>query len=64
MLPLGLFIAGRDVLSDLEREADERDVELLSALDESESSELISLLQRVAASQGLAAGVHPKLEPR
>ena len=56
--------AGRDLLADLERIADERDVELLSALDASERSQLISLLQRVAQSQGLTAGVHPNLEPR
>src|SRR3954463_64124 len=45
---LYLTPAGRDVLADLERVADERDVELLSALDASERSQLISLLQRVA----------------
>ena len=61
---LYLTPAGRDLLTDLERLADERDVELLSALDASERSQLISLLQRVAESQGLAAGVHPDLEPR
>ena len=61
---LHLTLAGRDLLADLERLADERDAELLSALGKSERSELISLLQRVAESQGLAAGVHPNLEPR
>ena len=61
---LYLTSAGRDLLANLEREADERDVELLSDLDASESSHLVSLLQRVAVSQGLAAGVHPNLEPR
>ena len=61
---LYLTPAGRDLLADLERIADERDVELLSALDASERSQLISLLQRVAESQGLTAGVHPNLEPR
>jgi hypothetical protein len=48
----------------LELLADERDVELLTALNASERSQLISLLQRVAESQGLTAGVHPNLEPR
>jgi hypothetical protein len=43
-------------------EADER--ELLSALDAAERSQLISLLRRVADSQGLMVGVHPDLEPR
>jgi len=55
---------GRDVLADLERMAEEHEAELLTALDASERSQLISLLQRVAESQGLAAGVHPNLEPR
>ena len=54
---------GRDVLADLERIAEEHEAELLTALDTSERSQLISLLQRVAESQGLAAGVHPNLEP-
>ena len=61
---LYLTPAGRELLADLERVADERDVELLTALDASERSQLISLLQRVAESQGLTAGVHPNLEPR
>jgi DNA-binding MarR family transcriptional regulator len=55
---------GRELLAELERAADEEEAELLSALDASERSQLISLLQRVAASQGLTAGVHPNLEPR
>jgi DNA-binding MarR family transcriptional regulator len=55
---------GRDMLADLERMAQEHEAELLAALDASERSQLISLLQRVAASQGLAAGVHPNLVPR
>jgi DNA-binding MarR family transcriptional regulator len=55
---------GRALLAELERAADEDEVELLSALDARERSQLISLLQRVAESQGLVAGVHPNLEPR
>jgi DNA-binding MarR family transcriptional regulator len=55
---------GRDLLADLERMAWEQEAELLTALDESERSQLISLLQRVTDSQGLAAGVHPNLDPR
>jgi len=55
---------GRELLGDLERAADEREAELLSALNASERARLISLLQRIAESQGLAAGVHPNLEPR
>ena len=60
---LYLTPAGRDLLADLERTVNERDVELLSALSASERSQLISLLQRVAESQGLTSGVHPNLEP-
>ncbi len=55
---------GRDLLADLQRMAEENETELLNALDPSERSHLISLLQRVAESQGLAAGVHPNLEPQ
>jgi DNA-binding MarR family transcriptional regulator len=55
---------GRELLAELERAADEDEAELLTALDGSERSQLISLLQRVAESQGLTAGVHPNLEPR
>jgi DNA-binding MarR family transcriptional regulator len=54
---------GRDVLTELERIAEQHEAELLAALDASERSQLISLLQRVAESQGLAAGVHPNLAP-
>lgn len=61
---LYLTPAGRDLLADLKRIAEEHEAELLSALDASERSQLISLLQRVAESQGLAAGVHPNLDPR
>ena len=60
---LYLTPAGRDVLADLQRIAGEHEAELLTALDASERSKLISLLQHVAESQGLAAGVHPNLEP-
>jgi DNA-binding MarR family transcriptional regulator len=55
---------GRDLLTDLERVAEEREAELLTALDASQRSQLLSLLQRVAESQGLTAGVHPNLEPQ
>src|ERR687895_1974799 len=60
---LYLTPAGRDLLADVERLAEEHEAELLTALDASEGSQLISLLQRVAESQGLEAGVHPNLEP-
>jgi DNA-binding MarR family transcriptional regulator len=55
---------GRAVLADLARIAEDHEAELLTALNASERSQLISLLQRVAKSQGLAAGVHPNLTPR
>ncbi len=54
---------GRRVLADLEGLAQEQEGELLAALGASERSQLISLLQRLAESQGLLAGVHPDLEP-
>ncbi len=55
---------GRELLAELQRVAEEDEAELLTALNASERSQLISLLQRVAESQGLAAGVHPNLAPR
>src|SRR4051812_12739064 len=55
---------GRELLADLERIAEDHEAELLTALEASERLQLISFLQRVAASQGLASGVHPSLEPR
>ena len=61
---LFLTSTGRELLEELRRAADEEDAELLAALDASERSQLISLLQCVADAQGLAAGVHPNLEPR
>jgi DNA-binding MarR family transcriptional regulator len=61
---LYLTPSGRDLLADLERLADEHEADLLTALDASERSQLISVLQRVAESHGLAAGVHPNLDPR
>ena len=61
---LYLTPSGRDLLTDLKRIAEEHEAELLSALDASERRQLISLLQRVAEAQGLAAGVHPNLDPR
>lgn len=61
---LYLTPAGRELLAELEHAADEDEAELLTALDESQRAQLIALLQRVAESQGLTAGVHPNLEPR
>jgi DNA-binding MarR family transcriptional regulator len=54
---------GRELLAELQHVAEEDEAELLTALKPSERSLLVSLLQRVAESQGLAAGVHPDLEP-
>src|SRR4051794_15535962 len=59
---LYLTATGRDLLAELERVADEDEDELLTTLDASERSCLISLMQRVAESQGLTAGVHPHLD--
>jgi len=61
---LYLTPVGRDLLADLKGIAEKHEAEMLTALDASERSQLISLLQRVAESQGLAAGVHPNLDPR
>ena len=61
---LYLTPAGREVLADLERIAEEQETELRTGLDASKRSQLISLLQRVAESQSLAPGVHPNLESR
>ena len=61
---LFLTSEGRELPADLRGTADDENAELLSALEASERSQLISLLQRVAESQGLMAGVHPNLEPR
>jgi DNA-binding MarR family transcriptional regulator len=60
---LYLTPAGRKVLAELELLAEKDEDELLTALDVSERSTLISLLQRLARAQSLAAGVHPNLEP-
>ena len=53
---LYLTLRGARLLADLERIVDEHDVELLTALNASQRSQLISLLQRVAESQGLDGG--------
>jgi DNA-binding MarR family transcriptional regulator len=58
---LYLTPSGREVLAQLEQAADEHEADLLVALGEPERAELVSLLQRVAESQGLAAGIHPNL---
>jgi len=55
---------GRGLLAELQRVAAADEAELLTALSASERSQLISMLQRIAESQGLTAGVHPNLEPR
>ena len=61
---LYLTPTGRELLAELDDVAAADEAELLAALDVSERSELITLLQRLAESQGLTAGVHPDLEPR
>jgi DNA-binding MarR family transcriptional regulator len=61
---LHLTPPGRELLAELQHVAEADEAELLTALDSAERSQLISLLQRIAESQGLTAGVHPNLEPR
>ena len=55
---------GRELLAEVQGVAEEHEADLLTALNASERSQLILLLQRVAESQGLTAGVHPNLEPQ
>jgi DNA-binding MarR family transcriptional regulator len=59
---LYLTAAGRKLLARLRRIAEQHEAELLMALDTPDRSRLISLLQLVAQSQGLIAGVHPNLD--
>jgi DNA-binding MarR family transcriptional regulator len=61
---LHLTRQGRELLAELRRVAEEDEAELLTALNASERSQLVRLLQRVAESQGLAPGVHPNLAPK
>jgi DNA-binding MarR family transcriptional regulator len=58
---LYLTAKGRRVLARMQRMAREHEAELLAGLDASERAQLIELLQRLAESRGLAAGVHPDL---
>ena len=60
---LFLTASGQRALAELQSVADADEEELLHALDVSERAQLISLMQRIAASQGLVRGVHPQLEP-
>jgi DNA-binding MarR family transcriptional regulator len=55
--------AGRELLVRLEDVAEQDEDEFLHGLDPSERATLVALLQRVAAAQGLTAGVHPGLDP-
>jgi DNA-binding MarR family transcriptional regulator len=61
---LYLTAAGRQLLVELERAADDDETELLTGLDAAERNTLVSLLQRLTESQGLTPGVHPHLDPR
>lgn len=56
-----LTTKARDLLVHAQRAADEHDAELLTDLDAADRARLIQLLQRVAASTGMHAGVHPSL---
>ena len=61
---LYLTPAGRELFAELERIAEEHEAGLLAGLTASKRSQLISLLQDVAESQGLVPDVHPNLEPQ
>ncbi|GAA4848182.1 hypothetical protein GCM10023201_45140 [Actinomycetospora corticicola] len=54
-----LTAAGEELVRDLGRLAAEHEDALLSSLDADERRSLASLLGRVAAAEGLTAGVHP-----
>jgi DNA-binding MarR family transcriptional regulator len=52
---------GRRLLAKAARVADEHEAELCADLSAAERKQLLELLGRIAASQGLTAGVHPGL---
>jgi len=58
---LHLTDAGRRTLGAIGRVAREHDVAICAALDETERSELVSLLQRIADEQGAAPGSTPRI---
>jgi DNA-binding MarR family transcriptional regulator len=58
---LYLTQAGREALEQIGRVAREHQDALCAALDESERAQLAGFLTRIAAEQGLTAGVHPGL---
>ena len=60
---LHLTREGRRQFAELRQIADQEETELLSGLDADERRTLIVLLRRIAASQGLTPGVHPRLTP-
>jgi DNA-binding MarR family transcriptional regulator len=51
--------AGRAVLATVARLSAEHELELTRGLDDRERARLVGLLERIAAAQGLRAGVHP-----
>jgi DNA-binding MarR family transcriptional regulator len=59
---LHLTPAGREVLARAGEVAAEHEADLLLPLDGGERAHLLALLRRVAAAQGLTAGVHPGLQ--
>jgi DNA-binding MarR family transcriptional regulator len=60
---LHLTSEGRRRFTELRELADRQESELLAGLDAGEQRALVDLLRRLAASQGLAPGVHPRLTP-
>ena len=60
---LHLTAEGRTRLAELHAIAEDEEEALLAPLDADERRELVARLQGLAAAQGLAPGVHPRLTP-
>lgn len=58
---LHLTSDGRARFAELQAIAEDEEAQLLSALAAGERAELVGMLQRLAAAQGLEPGVHPRL---
>jgi DNA-binding MarR family transcriptional regulator len=58
---LHLTAAAHDLLPRAQRAADEQETQLLAAIDETDRTHLVALLQRLADHAGLSPGVHPGL---
>ena len=60
---LHLTAAGRELHGRLKAIAEHEDAQLLAGLDAGERRGLVDALARLASAQGLAPGVHPRLDP-